>query len=85
MSHFVQTESARKTEYISEDYQTQKPTEPLQNFYLFGNCHCFQLRDAAANSVVDPDLQDLYVFGPPGSRSVMICRDPDPTINMQQK
>jgi hypothetical protein len=54
--HFVQTEPARKTEYISEDYRTQKPTETLQNCYVFGNCDFFHLRDAAANRVfVDPD------------------------------
>ncbi len=62
VSHFVQTESAMKIEYISDDYHTQKPTETLQKFYVFGNCDFFHLRDAAANSVVDPDLQDLFLF-----------------------
>ncbi len=33
-------------------------------------------------SVVDPDL---YVFGPLGSGSVIICTGPDPSINKQKK
>ncbi len=34
-------------------------------------------------SVVDPDM---YVFGPPGSKSVIICTDPDldPSSNKQK-
>jgi hypothetical protein len=35
-------------------------------------------------SVVDPDPYDLYVYGPPGSRSVMIFTDPDPSIIKQK-
>jgi hypothetical protein len=33
--------------------------------------------------VVDPipDPEDLYVFGPPGSGSVILCTDPDPSIS----
>jgi hypothetical protein len=34
------------------------------------------------SSAVDPDP---YVFGPPGSGSVIICTDPDPSINKQKK
>ncbi len=33
-------------------------------------------------SVVDPDLSDPYVFGPPGTGygSVIICKVPDPDL-----
>jgi hypothetical protein len=34
------------------------------------------------SSVVAPDPE---VFGPPGSRSVIICTDPDPYIIKQEK
>jgi hypothetical protein len=33
---------------------------------------------SAPSSVVDPEL---YVYGPPGSGSVIMCTEPDPSIN----
>jgi hypothetical protein len=36
------------------------------------------------HSVPDPDPYDQYVFGPLGSGSVIICTDPDPSINKRK-
>jgi hypothetical protein len=37
------------------------------------------------NSVADPDPPDPYVFGPPGSGSLVRATDPDPYIIKQKK
>jgi hypothetical protein len=48
--------------------------QPDQDFLIPQHCQI---------SVVDPDSQDPY-FGPPRSGSVIICTDPDPSINKQK-
>ncbi len=35
--------------------------------------------------VVDPDPKEPYVYGPPGSGSVIICTGPGSCINKQKK
>ncbi len=49
---------------------------------MVGWYHCTAPHEYESFSVVDPDP---YVFKPPGSGSVIICWDPDPSINKQKK
>ncbi len=53
----------------------------FRSFRLFDRSSCLPI---VPGSVVDRD-QDPYEFRPPGSRSVIICTDPDPSFIERKK